>query len=560
MPPITEKSTSLGIVLAMACLIGLAWWWPNRPQAGNVSMPEAKFESLSFAPYRPGQSPLTNTFPTAAEVDQDLAQVATESRGIRSYSAIEGNYNLPLLARRHHLKLWLGIWLSADRAANAREMAAGIAAARAYPDVVDRVVVGNEVLLRHDLPVGELIADIDAVKRAVPEPVTTADVWEDYLRYPQLVAHLDIITVHILPYWEDHPSDLAGSMRHVQAVLTEIARLFPGRRLAIGETGWPSRGRWRRDAAPSLVNEAIYLRRFIDLADRLHVDYNFIEAFDQDWKYHNEGVVGANWGIWTDTRHLKFPLNGRLRENPDWSADLTLSLVAGLLLAALAARRGLTPLRAGMAMALGGALGFAWAGTVPVMYDGFAAVAGIGNLLGQAALAVLVVLGCGGRPRDGAMATGSFRALGRLHWPRAWRGEAGIDALAEDLGFLFLWTAAVLQVLLAYDPRYRDFPLPTFAVPLTVAAFRLVFTPRFAPRFAPHLGASLGTPRFGPLGRADRLVMAVLLGGAVVSALQEGPRNLQSLIWNAAAAALVAERWINRFGQDPGREAGAPID
>ncbi len=518
-------------MLVMAVALVAAWWWPNRPMAGNVSMPDAKFESLSFAPYRPGQSPLTNTFPTAAEVDQDLALVATQSRGIRSYSAIEGNYNLPALARKHHLKLWLGIWLSADRAANAREMAAGIAAARAYPDVVDRVIVGNEVLLRHDLPVGDLIADIEAVKRAVPEPVTTADVWEDYLRYPQLVPHLDIITVHILPYWEDHPSDLAGSMAHVRAVLTEMAARFPGKRLAIGETGWPSRGRWRQDSAPSLVNEAVYIRRFIDLADRLHVDYNIIEAFDQDWKYHNEGVVGANWGIWTDTRHLKFPLFGPVRENPDWSTDAALSVLFGLVLAGIASLRGLTAARAGMAMALGGALGFAWAGTAPVLYDAFAAVAGIANLLGQAALACLFVLRAGGPGRDGEAATAAWRSLLRLRWPPAWRGPMGADALCDDLNFLFLWTAAVLQVLLAYDPRYRDFPLPTFAVPVTLAIVRL-------------LRGSPGTQ----LRRADRVVMAVLLGAAIVSAIQEGPRNLQSLMWNGAACLMVAERWLNRRG------------
>lgn len=531
-------------------------------------MPDAKFESLSFAPYRPGQSPLTDRFPTAAQVDQDLALVATESRGIRSYSAVEGNYNLPLLARKHHLRLWLGIWLSADRAANAREIAAGVAAARAYPDVVDRVVVGNEVLLRHDLPVDELIADLDAVKRSVPEPVTTADVWEDYLRYPQIAPHVDIITVHILPYWEDHPSDLAGSIKHVRTVLDEMTRLFPGKRLAIGETGWPSRGRWRQNSAPSLVNEAIYLRRFINLADKLHVDYNFIEAFDQDWKYHNEGVVGANWGIWTDTRHLKFPLNGPVRENPDWARDLSLSLAFGCALTAISWLRGLTPGRTGLAMALGGALGFAWAGTVPVMYDRFAAIAGVGNLLGQAVLAVLVVLGNRSATRDGAKATESFRELLRIRWPRAWQGAKAnprelralsgadligrksatplltrainigpIDAAAEDLGFLFLWTAALLQGLLAYDPRYRDFPLPTFAVPLTVAVFRL----------------ALG-PRGGPIGREDRLVMAVLLGGALVSAVQEGPRNLQSLTWNMAAIIMVIERWINRRGQRANHE------
>ena len=65
-------------------------------------------------------------------------------------------------------------------------MAAGIALANRYPDTIDRVIVGNEVLLRRDLPVEELIADIDAVRQAVKQPVTYADVWEFWREFPKL--------------------------------------------------------------------------------------------------------------------------------------------------------------------------------------------------------------------------------------------------------------------------------------------------------------------------------------------------------------------------------------
>ena len=60
-----------------------------------------------------------------------------------------------------------------------------------------------------------------------------------------------------------------------------MQRQFPGRKLMIGETGWPSAGRAREDAIPSIVDQARYLRDFLVYAKAHELDYNFIEAFDQ---------------------------------------------------------------------------------------------------------------------------------------------------------------------------------------------------------------------------------------------------------------------------------------
>ena len=308
------------LALLFAVITGL-WWLPNRPRLQDVAIIDKQFNAVSFAPFRAGQSPLTDTFPTPAQAEADVALLAGHVRALRTYAANEGQYDVAALAQRHGLKLWQGIWLGADRASNAREIARGIALARAYPDTVERVVVGNEVLLRRDLPAAELIAAIDQVRAAVRQPVTYADVWEFWEQFPEVAAHVDIVTIHLLPYWEDVPTGIAQAVAHVGDVYARMARLFPGKRIAIGETGWPSRGRWRADAAPSVVNEALFLRRFIALAHEKGFDYNVIEAFDQGWKYQNEGIIGANWGLWTADRVPKFPLNGPVVENPHWRWD-----------------------------------------------------------------------------------------------------------------------------------------------------------------------------------------------------------------------------------------------
>jgi exo-beta-1,3-glucanase (GH17 family) len=109
---------------------------------------------------------------------------------------------IPLLAKKYGLTMLQGAWLSPVKADNDAEIEEVIRCANAYPEVVKRIVVGNEVLLRGDLDVDELIAAIRKVKKAVQQPVTYADVWSMYLKYPQLIPEVDFVTIHILPYWK----------------------------------------------------------------------------------------------------------------------------------------------------------------------------------------------------------------------------------------------------------------------------------------------------------------------------------------------------------------------
>ena len=534
------------VLLLLSALVALAWWWPNRPQATDVALADTRFNSVSFAPFRPGQSPLADIFPTETEVDRDAALLAGHVRAIRTYAAIEGRYDVAAIAERHGLKLWLGIWLGTDRTRNAAEIARGIELANRYPATVERVIVGNEVLLRRDLPIGELAAAIDRVKAAVRQPVTYADVWEFWAQFPDLARHVDIVTIHLLPYWEDNPTGIGRAVEHVRDTYRRMAALFPGKPVAIGETGWPSRGRSRADAVPGRLNQAAFLRRFVAVAKAEGFDYNLIEAFDQDWKYASEGTAGANWGLWTASREPKFPLTGAVAENPEWGWHARGERPHGLAAADgnapfLARARAARQLKlALLAWALGGALIFAWAGTVPVIYDLRLAVAALFNLTGQAVLAGLVMhraalLLTGSVPppaRTGAEATEMVRALLRF-----WR----VDWLLDDLSFLFLWAAAVMQLLLLFDPRYRDFPFPVFAVPLIGVAAR----------------ALLGDLPLTGGGREELWAGGALGLAALASAIAEGMANHKSLAWNTAALVLAAPALLRVAGRVASRRTVA---
>ena len=71
-------------------------------------------------------------------MDADLALLAKHVSAIRTYAAIEGDYDVAALAQKHRIKIWQGIWLGGDRAQNEREMTRAIEDANRYPDTVIR--------------------------------------------------------------------------------------------------------------------------------------------------------------------------------------------------------------------------------------------------------------------------------------------------------------------------------------------------------------------------------------------------------------------------------------
>src|SRR6185312_12487213 len=108
---------------------------------------------------------------------------------------------------------------------------------------------------------------------------------------------------------------------------------YPDKPIIIDEVGWPSYGRTRHAAVASPANEAMFLRRFIDLARRREWTYRLMEAFDPPWKEQTEGAVGAYWGVWDVSRQPKFAMRSPIVRIPEWPmlAGLSVLLAATLL-------------------------------------------------------------------------------------------------------------------------------------------------------------------------------------------------------------------------------------
>src|ERR1700704_3928204 len=233
---------------AVAGIIVAAWTWLGMP----VEMPQSpvgpgeKLQCISYAPFRGEQNPFGPDVPIdARQIEEDLAQLKQVTGCIRTYSIDHGLDQIPEVARQHGLKVMQGLWLSSLPDLSRKQVEMTIALANRYPDVIQAVVVGNEVLLRGEMSAAALVQTIQQVKARVPMPVTYADVWEFWLRNRDLAAAVDFITIHILPYWEDIPIPAREAARHVDVIRKQVVAAFPGKEIFLGEFGWPSAGRMR---------------------------------------------------------------------------------------------------------------------------------------------------------------------------------------------------------------------------------------------------------------------------------------------------------------------------
>ena len=514
-------------LLMAAGLTAAAWAWLGRP-VDMPAAPEPKLHCASYTPFRGTQTPFNRALMIPkGQIEEDLKQLQPVTNCIRTYAVDQGLDQAVPAANALGMQVLLGIWIGRDPAANEWQIKTATDLAKAYPGTVKAIIVGNEVLLRGE-QTGETLAEMAARVRSLSGvPVTYADVWEYWLRAPQaLKDSVDFVTIHILPYWEDDPLPVSEGVAHLQKIVEHVQAKLPGKRIMVGETGWPSAGRWREDAAPSIVSQARYLREFLVYAKTHDLDYNFIEAFDQPWKRALEGTAGGYWGLFHEDRTPKFSWDQPVSEYPDWPLRAGLSVLLGFGILAVTRfwRYRAGPLTCGLS-----ALGAMLAGTALVSHfaHGWAVarndwewllecVIGIQTL----ATAVLLIAGAlAGRLRD---------ACGSLLEAIAWlRRPFGLPDLRESIALMRLAAligAATVSLGLCFDPRYRDFPVEAYLVP---ALFFLVVD--FARRGI--IGAQAD--------RREEAVFGLLLAGmAVFVFINETPLNLVADLWCALTVML----------------------
>lgn len=534
---------TLWIALLLAHLLGLVglMYWvvtQTRPIPMydlHLSQGE-KLKCVSYAPYHlPDQTPFDKTARVErSQIAADLAALARITDCVRLYSIDQGLDQVPALAREAGLKVLLGAWIGYDRKQNALELERAIAIANANPDVVRALIVGNEVLLRRERSEDEMRELIRYARARARVPVTYADVWEFWMKHDSLAAEVDFVTVHILPFWEDEPVDIALALQHVAATHGKVAAHFAGREILIGETGWPSAGRQREESKPSRVNQARYIREFVHQAHARGWNYNLIEAIDQPWKRRLEGTVGGYWGMLeAGTLQAKFTLAGPVaeRNSTEWPLTGMASGAALALLLALTTRidaaRGLRALALTLVGASSGLIAVLHWEHARQAYRNLFEWAVLGGVALLAMLLPLLLARWNGSTLPSAAEAWS-RLSGRHSLPP---GRQRLAALADALGLLralLLFAAAIAALLLFADARYRDFPLWLYLIPLGVFGV-------------------IGWWQAG-VGRAERLC-ALVIAVSVLGRWLPEPANPQAIAWLLSGLGLALPVLLARTRQ-----------
>ena len=256
---------------------------------------------LCYSAYEEGQKP--GDILTIDQIRRRMEVIAPYTKWIRSFSCIEGNELVPIVAREFGLKTLVGAWLGKDKALNEQEISGLIQLTR--EGCVDIAAVGNEVLYREDLSEAELLDYIHRVKKAIPGvPVGYVDAYYEFTDCPNITEACDVILSNCYPFWEGCHIDY--SLVYMKQMYQQAMQAANGKKVIITETGWPSQGKNFEGAEPSMENAMKYFINTQQWAREDGIEIFYFSSFDESWKVGAEGDVGAYWGLWNMHHNLKF--------------------------------------------------------------------------------------------------------------------------------------------------------------------------------------------------------------------------------------------------------------
>jgi exo-beta-1,3-glucanase (GH17 family) len=302
--------------------------------------------AICYSGYRHGQSPDARSYPTVAQIHEDLLILQKNWQLLRLYDCSLHAQRVLQVIEQNQLPFqvmlgaylgaevsnpgcpWGGIYSDAQLAANITENNAEIdrlvALANRYPQIVFSVAVGNEATVDwtdHLVPVSRMVHHVRRVKAGVRQPVTFCEnyvPWQNKLR--ELVAELDFVSLHTYPLWEYKP--IHEALEYTQHNVASVARLYPDKPIVITEAGWCTNSNGRGMHAEHAVQElqARYYQDLVAWTRHCKLLCFVFEAFDEPWKGSADPLEPEkHWGLFTVDRKPKLVMQAlypELMEGP----------------------------------------------------------------------------------------------------------------------------------------------------------------------------------------------------------------------------------------------------
>jgi len=291
---------TVAIVIASSAALADTW---------EPSLTADYFHGLAFGPYESTQGPGDPV--SVAQIKERLGIVAPYTQWVRTYSTWNGFQNIPEEAHKLGLHVAAGTWIAHNRQEEIDNLIE-----KAKAGWVGIAIIGNEELLfrgrETDASLAALLNDVrvafDAnglqhIHLAISESFDSLFGRDGTVKCPLTVEAADAILVNIHPFHEGVRVE-QGSAVLAERYATAVAAA-PGKRMVIGETGWPTAGETKGEAIPSIENAATYLAESVSWAKAKGVEIFTFEAFDEAWKGPEE--FERHWGVWDADGSLKVP-------------------------------------------------------------------------------------------------------------------------------------------------------------------------------------------------------------------------------------------------------------
>jgi glucan 1,3-beta-glucosidase len=264
---------------------------------------DEKIHGISFSPYVGTQNPAQFDWISPDQIEARLSVIRPYVQWIRTFSCTLGNEGIAPIAKKHGLKTLVGAWIGDDLEMNEAELDNVIRIAK--EGHADIVAIGNEVLLREDVPVDLLLSYLRRFKEAVPNvPVGYVDAYYTFVNEPALLEVVDVVLANCYPFWEH--CDLEYAVSYMKEMVAFVQKAAPGKEIIISETGWPTKGEAYGEALPSFIHAARYFVDTFEWAKAMNLKVFYFSSFDESWKTDEEGEYGAYWGLWDHNGVYKF--------------------------------------------------------------------------------------------------------------------------------------------------------------------------------------------------------------------------------------------------------------
>ncbi|KAJ0397377.1 hypothetical protein P43SY_008208 [Pythium insidiosum] len=275
------------------------------------------------------------------EVRQDFEMLRRLTDRVRIYGLAdcEQGRQVVTLAKQYGLQVHLGLWTSKDRGTFDADFS------RLQDLVRDGLVdgnvvgvhVGSEAIYREDVKPNDAIDYFYRVRnllrdRGIQTPVTITDVVDVYYNNPQLLDHVDYVSVNQFSFWEKkEPAEAVTSTLNRLRAIRDLAA-SKNKEFVLSETGWATAGQNEDTSETSNEASAEFFRNFYHQARARDLKYYYFGSFDANWRLKESGKeVEIHFGLIYENRDLKEPFrqfNAGRRELLNIRARTTGLLVA----------------------------------------------------------------------------------------------------------------------------------------------------------------------------------------------------------------------------------------